>query len=62
VIQKEGSDLGVQHKADNPAPLATKKQWADDLLTVFIQKCMVKFIGIDGAVDTKRGHWCIFCK
>ncbi|KAG2359518.1 hypothetical protein BDR07DRAFT_1378634 [Suillus spraguei] len=58
----EGSDLGVQHKANIPAPLATKKQQANDLLTMFTQKCTVKFIGIEGVVDTKRGHWCIVCK
>ncbi|KAG1906583.1 uncharacterized protein F5891DRAFT_1181996 [Suillus fuscotomentosus] len=52
----EGSDLGVQHKANIPAPLATKKQWANDLLTVFTQKCTVKFVGIDGVVDMKRGR------
>ncbi|KAG1859620.1 hypothetical protein DFJ58DRAFT_726327 [Suillus subalutaceus] len=58
----EGSDLGVQHKAEIPAPLATKKQQANDLLTVFTQKCTVKFIGIEGVVDKKRGRWCIVCK
>jgi hypothetical protein len=62
VIQKEGSDLGVQQKANIPAPLATKKQQANDLLIMFTQKCIVKFVGIDGAVDMKRGCWCIVCK
>lgn len=60
--QQQRNDLGEQHKADLPDLLTTKKWQASDLLTVFTEKCVVKFVGVDGVVDSKKGRWCIICK
>ncbi|OJA19808.1 hypothetical protein AZE42_12301 [Rhizopogon vesiculosus] len=52
--RRQRNDLGAQHKAYLPDLLTIKKQWASDLLIVFTEKCTMKFVGIDGVVDTKQ--------
>ncbi|KIM50331.1 hypothetical protein SCLCIDRAFT_145794, partial [Scleroderma citrinum Foug A] len=44
-----------------------KKHQADDILTIFSDKCTVKFTQTDGTtgegwVETVRGQWCDICK
>lgn len=64
-LQKQDSDDGPEDRHDTatlPEALKPKNKTAEDLLTVFSEKCTVKFVKSDGGVEQKRGHWCNICK
>ncbi|OJA08053.1 hypothetical protein AZE42_13995 [Rhizopogon vesiculosus] len=60
---EEDSD-GLQeiHHATVPDARKTKKRSADDVLTVFLDRCMVKFCETNGNIKTVKGRWCNICK
>ncbi|KAH7902920.1 hypothetical protein BJ138DRAFT_1108115 [Hygrophoropsis aurantiaca] len=64
----DGSDenddeLGPEYEAALPPELKTKKRKADDLLTVFSERCTVKFRNAStGVIETLTGCWCNVCK
>ena len=47
--------------ASMPEMLEVKQQ-ALDVLTIFSDNCMVRFVHSDGKVDEKKGWWCTVCK
>lgn len=59
----EGLELD-EHELRVPLPqtLKTKKRQADDLLTIFSDRCTVKFSHSTGKMNTLRGRWCNVCK
>ncbi|KAF9232797.1 hypothetical protein BU15DRAFT_31894, partial [Melanogaster broomeanus] len=62
-IDEENSDgLEENHRADIPAMVIPKRQHAEDLLTIFSEKCTVKFCHTDGRVETLKGRWCNECR
>lgn len=59
--------IPAQHSgAKLPATLPSKKHWADNILTIFSDKCMVKFTHTEATgeeqVEIARGWWCNICK
>jgi hypothetical protein len=60
--QNNDSDSPVEHH-DVPVPDEVKmKNKAEDLLTIFSDRCTVKFVSTNGEVETKVGRWCLVCK
>lgn len=55
-------DITDQHRAVVPDVLPTKKNKASDVLTIFSDRCTVKFCQRDGLVDTLKGRWCNVCR
>jgi len=50
------------HHVALPSQLNTKKQQADDMLTIFSDRCTVKFTYDDGTSETLIGRWCSVCE
>lgn len=42
--------------------VVSKKKQAGDLLTIFTEKCSVKFCHTDGKVEVLKGRWCNECR
>ncbi|KAG2156748.1 uncharacterized protein EDB93DRAFT_1101185 [Suillus bovinus] len=60
--EKDEDDAGLDTNNDNVlSKKQTKKNNADDLLTIFSECITVKFCSPDGEVATKVGHWCLEC-
>lgn len=60
----QNDDAGdSEHDHTSIAPDEIKIQnSADDLLTIFSDRCTVKFVSTTGEVETKVGRWCLICK
>ena len=57
----EGLELD-EHRVTLLQAIKTKKRQADDVLTIFSDRCTVKFSHSMGDVEMSKGCWCNACK
>ena len=55
-------DLQEHHRLAIPQEVASKKDVAADILFIFTDKKIIKFIRSDKTVKEVRGRWCCVCK
>ncbi|KAI6018293.1 hypothetical protein EDC04DRAFT_2576528, partial [Pisolithus marmoratus] len=59
--QESSDGLEEHHHVAVPAMVASKKKHAEDILTIFLEKCSVKFVHTDSRVEMLTGCLCSEC-
>ena len=55
-------DLQDRHRLSIPQEVTVKKEVAADILLVFTDRKVVKFIKANNTVDEVKGRWCHLCR